>query len=95
MPPRDEEGAVKPLTLRVAIVMFAFLLLSLWWWARMGAAMGADVGAGGHWCVRGAAALGPCPSWPAGRVALWCCALIVVYEREGQVARYGLIHDYN
>ena len=61
MPLRDDDGAVKPLTLRVAMVMFAFLLLSLMQCAWVGG-VGVGVGMVGHWLVRRAASQGPCPS---------------------------------
>lgn len=61
MPLRDDDGAVKPLTLRVAMVMFAFLLLSLMQCAWVGG-VGVGVGMVGHWLVRRAASRGPCPS---------------------------------
>ena len=47
MPLRDDDGAVKPLTLRVAMVMFAFLLLSLMQCAWVGG-VGVGVGMVGH-----------------------------------------------
>ena len=74
IPLREFDGAVKPFRFRVAMVIFAFLLLFLGRvpWVGAGPGVGSRGCAGGGFSSR--VRVGP--SWPAGR-AVWLCWVFI------------------